>query len=503
MTSKMNIAEALSGHSKLEGIQWMLRSAPSRRALRDQLKVLLSGPNTLGPCRLRHAKIKRSGRKLRANYDAFVRVEGTEKYSARPIAVMWALDGEGDRRQGKDEMAEMQAEVLRRGVAAPFAQLMAELPEWRMHLQVSPLDARFTQLARLSDPRYVRDMLAAAHAASGLASDRPRPDGYAVTSMRYAPGERHVLRYDPLGADKGGTVFAKLYAGEQGAHASHVTRKVADWLAEHGEGVTAVRPLAYVAEDGVVLYPRVLGAPLSEHLRRRLSQDLGRFLERAGAAVRTLHHLPQAVVGSLQPHDFTAELSKAARASKHIPRLLPSVGEAIRALLERARELHERLPQEPPTFTHGDLKSEHLWATQSGPTLIDFDTCCLADPAFDVGRFLADLQLWFAAYDRKGLEQAQAQFLAGYAPAMPVERLVRARLYEAVQLVKIARRIPLFNHDWAARTGQLIRRAQAVMKALELNFGSRATQASSRGFREQHHTSGERRRQSSERGARS
>src|SRR6266849_5554656 len=504
----MNIVDALSGRAKLEGIQWLLLSATPRRVLRDQLKSLLPAPNMLGPCRLRRVRF-RPGRKLTAYYDARVRVEGTEGYLVRPIAVTWTVDGEADWRQGRDALAELQAEAVRQGVAAPFRQLTAELPEWGMHVKVSPLDAQFPQLVRLLDPRHVRDMLAAAYPASGVALDQPRPDGYAVTSIRYRPGNRHVLRYDPLHATKGGAVFAKLYTGEEGAWAFGVARHVADWLAEHGKGVTAVRPLAYVAEDRIVLYPELSGAPLSDHLRRP-SQGLARCLERAGAALHALHRLPQAVAGPLPPHDFAAEVSETARASRHIPVLLPSMGVLIDALLHRARELHERLPQEPPTFTHGDFKSDHVWAVPGGLTLIDFDSSELADPALDIGKFLAHLQLSHLTYDQPGLEQAQKRFLVGYAPGAPQERVVRARLYEAVELVKItARRVRLFDHDWESRTEQVIRRAQAVMNDLELMLGLPVTQPSLRGFlgefRKPHHTRWERRRHRrhpSEKGAR-
>src|SRR2546425_12924609 len=340
----MNIADVLSGDAKLEGAQWVLLSATPRRALRGQLRALLSAPARLGPCRLRHA-IFRPGRKLRAYYDARVHMEGTEGYRVRPIAVTWTVDEEADGRQGRDALTEMQAEALRQGVAAPFRQLTAELPEWGMHIQVSPLDPQFPQLVRLLDPRHVRHMLAAAHAASGAASDQPRPDGDAVTSIRYLPGSCHVLRYDPLAAAKGGAGFAKLYTDEEGARAFRVATQVADWLAEHGEGVATVRPLAYVAEDRVVLYPGLSGAPLSKHLRRP-GRGVARCLERAGAALHALHRLPQAVAGPLPLHDFAAEAWEAAPASGYIPALLPSVGAAIDALLDRTREVHERLPQE-------------------------------------------------------------------------------------------------------------------------------------------------------------
>src|SRR3989442_4304063 len=463
-------------------LQGLLLSATTRRVLRDQLKALLPAPNMLGPCRLRHARF-RPGRKLKAYYDARVRVEGTERYRIRPMVVTWRLDGKADWLKGRDALTEMQAEALRQGVAAPFRQLTAELPEWGMHIQVSPLDAQFPQLVRLLDPRHVRDMLAPAHAASGVASDQPQPDRYAVSSIRYLPSSCHVLRYDSLDAAKGGAVFAKLYTGEEGAHAFHVARGVADWLAEHGESVAAVRPLAYVVEDKGVLYPGLSGAPLSKHLRRPRPGVAG-GLERAGAALHALHRLPQAVAGPLQPHDFTAAARMAVRASDHIPALLPSVGAAIDALLDRTREGHERLPQEPPTFTHRDFKSTHVWITPGGQTLIDFDSSDLADPAQDVGNFLADLQLRYAAHNQPGLEHAQERFLAGYAPGAPEERLVRARLYEVVELVKMTRHLRPFNRDWASRTEQLIRRAQAVLNDLELTLGLPATQPSLPGFLE-------------------
>ena len=60
------------------------------------------------------------------------------------------------------------------------------------------------------------------------------------------------------------------------------------------------------------------------------------------------------------------------------------------------------LPQEEPGFTHSDFKADHVLVTPQGLALIDFDTCSLADPALDVGKFLADLDYWFANFGRDG-----------------------------------------------------------------------------------------------------
>ena len=157
----MNLADALSERAKLEVIQWLLLSLVPRRVLRDHLKGLLSAPNMLGPCRLRRARFK-PGRKLTAHYDALVRVEGIEGFCARPIAVTWRSDGDANQREGGDDLARIQAEALRHGVAEPFRQLAANVPEWSMHIQISPLDARKFIVLGFLEPVVARVPLASA-----------------------------------------------------------------------------------------------------------------------------------------------------------------------------------------------------------------------------------------------------------------------------------------------------------------------------------------------------
>jgi aminoglycoside phosphotransferase (APT) family kinase protein len=403
------------------------------------------------------------------------------------MEVTWRLHGDGERHGERHkekekanraaDLGEMQAEAVRRGVSAPFQLLAADLPAWGMHVRVSPLDVRFPQLVRVSDPQYVVGMVARAYAASEVARDQVPASRYAVTSIRYRPTRRHVLRYDPLDAPERGTLFAKLYGGD-GERAFHVATQVAEWLAEHGDGVTSLRPLAYLPEDGVVLYRQIFGEPLSRHLRRP-SQDVARSLKSVGVALHALHNLPQKHVGPLRVQDFAEELRQVRQSSEHLPVLLPSVGAVLKAILERASELHEQLPREQPTFTHGDFISDHVWVTHEGLTFIDFDNRCLADPALDVGKFLADLQLLYLNNGQQGVEQAQEQFLAGYGSGLTPESVIRARLYEVIKLVKMTgRRVFVFEQDWASRTERLIGRAQALMSNFDLTLGLPGRQTS-------------------------
>jgi aminoglycoside phosphotransferase (APT) family kinase protein len=474
----VNIAEVLSGRAGLAGVQWALLARPLRKLLRAELGALLAAGSTPASCRLRRAKFK-PGRKLTAYYATAIRSQDARACRMRPIAVTWTPQGNGAE-EPSPALLELQEEALARGLAAPFRQLAAEAPSWGMRLHVSPLDERFPQLVRLSDPCYVREQLAMMGTASSANPSDPsaRPAApYTITPIRYRPGQRHVLRYEPAnggnganlaGANLAGVVFAKLYHGGNGARFCRVADRVSAWLETKAEaGVTAVRPCGYLPADDVVLYPRMAGRTLSSYLRRPGS-DVARHLRRAGIMLRALHEAPPDVTAELKPHDFTLGVKLIARASEHIEVLLPSTAPAIAALLDRAQALYAHLPQETPTLAHGDFKADHLWVARASLTLIDLDDCCLADPALDIGKFLADLQWWYALSNRPGLEQAQAHFLEGYGLDSMPARLVRARLYEALWLVKITvRRVRLFDPDWAHRTVQMIGRAEAAFERLQ------------------------------------
>ncbi len=460
-----DITGTLWKNAGLADVQWTLLDTVSREVLWRALASILPDA-TLKDCRLHRAKYK-PGRHLTAYYE--VTAHDNAGDHARQIEVSWTPSGTADPRGPVDELLAMQDEAARRGLAAPFRQLTADAPEWGMRVQVAPLDVEYPQLVRTADPGYVREMLGAA------LDGRASAAGYAVTAIRYRPGQRHMLRYDPAeGAGRAegeGTFFAKIYNSDKGARIFDTASRVADRLAAHGAGMATLRPLAYLAADGLVLYPHLSGTPLSQLLRAP-GPETAQHLRQAGAALQALHHTPTDLV-ELQPHSFAREVKGTLSAGEHIHSLLPETGALLTAVVERARALYGQLPQEQHGLAYGDFKSDHLWITPGGLTLIDFDTAYLADQAIDVGKFLADLHWWYDGYGLDGVEQAQAQFLEGYLPAP--ERLLRARLYEVLVLVKTtARRVRLFDQDWAPRTQRLIARADKLLRQVEASSPSPA-----------------------------
>ncbi len=460
----LDVTTALSGRAGLAGVQWLLLGAPAREALRGALNDMLNHDAILGAMTLQRAKYK-PGRHLTAYYTVEARQPTSGPQGERHIEVIWKPTGAEDPHGDPALWQGMQAEALELGVSAPFQRLAASIPEWNMYIRVSPLDPDFPQLVRVSEPGYVRTMLTPdGHAPSGaLASD------YQIATIRYRPGQRHVLRYDPADAAEtsmAGVVFAKIYNSDKGARTFDVVTRAADWLTARSAGITTVRPLRYVPADGMLLYPCVSGTPLSSLLQDP-GADSAYSLGLAGTALKALHQIPTTLL-ELQPHSFAKEIKGIVSASEHIHTLLPETGARIRAILAEAQALHQRLAQEPPAFAYGDFKADHLWAMSTGLILIDFDTCYLFDPAIDLGKFLADLHWWYDRYDLPGVEHAREHFLEGYGAAALPERVARARLYEVLVLVKsTVRRVRLFDADWEQRTARLIRTAEGLLRNLQ------------------------------------
>jgi thiamine kinase-like enzyme len=343
-------------------------------------------------------------------------------------------------------------------------ELWRDVPDKGMRLQLWPFDPKFPQLVRLGSPSYI----AGVFSSLGIADQTP-----VITPIRYRPKERHVLRYeiDSTGTDRGETqrLYAKLYSSAQDAsRAFGVASRVVDWLELNNIGLHGNRPEAISEKDAVIFYPHAHGIPLSHQLHRS-RRWLAKQLHIIGRGLAMLHNGPEALKSDLKQNDFSKEAKVVKRASEHMQILLPDIHQKILEIVDRAEEYYSSLPQENPTFTHADFKSDHLLTTPQGLTLIDFDTCTLTDPALDIGKFLADLEWWFTQKRISGVEAAQAELLKGYSEGRESdqvvrERLERAKLFHVLILVKIVvRRVPIYKKEWSAMTGQMIDQAARLL----------------------------------------
>ena len=401
-----------------------VRTAMGAPAVRDQVRAalteMLDGP--VDAIRLRRTKFK-PGRKLTAWFDV------ASGGARRPVSVAWWADG-ASLPPGDDAL---EAEARDRGLAAPFRHLLLDLPG-PARVQAAPFDAAFPRLVPLSDPAH-------ASAVSGLGPP------VAVRTLRYRPGQRHVLRYG-----KGPTqVYVKLYAEKDAGARAQTAAAVGALLPETQARVRwldAERAALVAHAPGRPLAKLLLGAPMG-HLT-----DAGRLLSR-------IHQSPAAA--GLPVHTLAAELAAVARAAEAIDALLPATGASIREVLARTAEVMAALPGEDPVVLHGDYKSDHV-LVGSTTTVIDFDRCGTGDAALDLAKFLADLRWWLP--DEPARAAAEQAFLAGY--GHDGARLARARALEPLFSLKLtARRVRLHDAGWASRAAELV--VAAATRMLEVS----------------------------------
>lgn len=462
-----NMTEILDGTQGLAGVQEVLSGSALGERLRMILQANLIEGTQVVACRLQRAKFK-PGRKLTAYYDLQLQSPG-DAPSVRPLAVTWTRSADATAEPAPQTV---QVEAAERGLVAPFQQLTLTVAELGMTLQISPFDPRYPQLVRLNDPHYVRECFRAT--GNTDADGLPAAAGdYTVTAIRYRPGQRHVLRYDPItsgGAAGPGTIFAKVYADDTGHGLTTTIHQVADWVADHTTHVTVLRPQTYLQDEMTMLYPWVRGFPLAQLLSSG-ERTVATALWQAGAALQLLHCAPASVTQGLPQITLAAEARSLPRTCEHIQCFLPAVGQTVQRLCAEIQESYTALPQEAPTFVHGDWKADHLLLApdpMAPLTLIDFDACTLADPALDIGKFLADLAWWYPTGQQAALAQAQNAFLAGYNLGADHPRLQRAQLWAALIGVKMtAHRAPLFDRNWAKTTTTLINQYAHVFLAAQ------------------------------------
>ena len=459
----MNQEDILSGKAGLAGIHSALNGQSSRRLLRSEAQKMLRPGYRTGPFHLTRAKFKPE-RKLLAYFTFPVLDVAGKPSHLIQLAAAWQKNLDGTNHT--DDWGQLQEEANQAGLMPVQCELWRDILHKGIELQVWPFDPEFPRLVRLGNPSHVAGMLASL----GIAPDLKQLP--VITPIRYRPGERHVLRYEISSSEtRSGTgqrLYTKLYSNAQdAARAFGIANRVVDWLDTNNRGLQGNRPEAMSQEDGVIIYPHAPGIPLS-HQFQRSGRWLAVQLHTIGRGLSILHSGPGSLQAELKQNSFSNEAKVVRRASEHIQVLLPETYNKILEILEKAQERYSSLPQEKPTFTHSDFKADHLLCTPRGLTLIDFDTCKLTDPALDIGKFLADLEWWFALKGIAGVEDAQTEVVKGYVRTGESkhtfqERLARARLFHVLILVKIvARRVPIYTKEWAAITARMIERADQV-----------------------------------------
>ena len=308
-------------------------------------------------------------------------------------------------------------------------------------------------------------------AAQLLLGEETRLVEAAAEPIRYKPGSRCVFRYRlTTAAGENAAVFGKLFAEPLHALAVEaVTRRLHAEQLEDAEPPVVPRPLGTVESAGLAFSAAgAEGDGFSGRLRSGIevlmpSRHHGAgpvpavSLAAAAEAISRLHSSSIGIregVGVLRTGAREAQraLDRAEMLAAWAPDLAPRLAAVAGGVASRLRAA----VCDAPVPSHGGFKpSQLVYCSADRVVLTDLDGICLADPALDLGYFLAYLRPLTLWAERPAVETwfafAAAAFLRAYVRSMlrrgtPAHSLgatlERVPLYESALLLKIAARRP-------------------------------------------------------------
>jgi aminoglycoside phosphotransferase (APT) family kinase protein len=324
-------------------------------------------------------------------------------------------------------------------------------------------DPALPGLATALDQQRLRDTLAAAVPAlrdgdSELLRARARP-------LRYRPGKRCTLRFDLWTRDGTGeygrrTLYGKAYHKlDKAASVYHEMCMLAEADAARAGRVVLAPAVAFLPELQIVIQAPVEGVALEmylEGLQGAVTAGDARGWDgviRSAGALAAIH---TSGLSTDRERPIAAELKRFVKRATQAAEVDARAGARMGELAAALPTWLSRLPEwgEQITLVHGDCKHSQCMLASQGVAILDWDHCGMADPATDIGTYLATLRQmgihqalksrgsdastararWLRALEDEFLDAyvAQSGFGEGF--------YHRARWYEAVALMRKALR---------------------------------------------------------------
>jgi aminoglycoside phosphotransferase (APT) family kinase protein len=326
--------------------------------------------------------------------------------------------------------------------------LLVEVPPSTSDVMIRPFpdDPGLPTLPRALDPDLMREVLGRAVPGTGGARAIGR---CGVDVVRYPRQGRCVLRYrlsvgaGGLGELRHPVVFGKVYSDDDTAAttaaALRLLRRELANLPDHPR-IVVPQPLGVVPSLRLGLVEAVAGRPLLPDLLKAACAPDASASDMLSSAVRTAARTAAAIHAcsasgvALPVRDLSGEVAATERDIRLLQPMWPEVATRLRPAVTWALEAtdHHQRQGAPggwplaPVPAHGDFTPSQVLLDGPGRTgIVDVDTLCIAEPALDIGRFLAYLHVTGIRRSRGAwpvLEDMTALFLESYLEARPASR---------------------------------------------------------------------------------
>ncbi len=151
--------------------------------------------------------------------------------------------------------------------------------------------------------------------------------------------------------------------------------------------------------------------------------------------------------------------------------VFPKVGAQVKSWLNQTVDFAQTYPAMPLCFSHGDFTYTQLIFDSTAGGLVDFDTMCQAEPAQDLGHYLAYQRLNIikdqdpnSPYHPEAIERLCGLFLDTYIDVsknwIADEGLLRGRvaIYELISLIRLT------LHSWEKMKGSRLKQTISLLE---------------------------------------
>jgi hypothetical protein len=324
-------------------------------------------------------------------------------------------------------------------------------------------DPALPGLATAMDPQRMRVALIEAlpefRDGAELIGVRARP-------LRYRPGRRCTLRFDLSTRDRASgaygvrTLYGKAYHEfNKAASVYNEMQMLAASDAARSGRVLLAPAAAFLPDLMIVLQAPVVGESLEmymEGLQGNVTHGDARGWDGVIHSADALAAVHTSGVTTDRERPIEKEVKRFAKRASQAAQVDPVAGAKLSELAEALPNWLPLLPEwnERITIVHGDCKHSQCLLTADGLAILDWDHCGMADPATDIGTYLATLRQMgihqalksrgsaASAARTQWLRELEDAFLDTYVESSGFGESFypRVRWYEAVALMRKALR---------------------------------------------------------------
>jgi hypothetical protein len=352
-----------------------------------------------------------------------------------------------------DKLAPLAERMRGRPEVVAYLAPAATIEPLHMAVQVWPVAGELPTLVDATDRARMTEIL------RQTLEPRFAVEDCKIELVSYRRRQRCVLRYVVDDGARRMIAYGKVSAVGNETPQDAILDALRRRLEERGvpERFTIPRPLGRFPELQLSLFEALPGeAHIGAALEARLRGDSQRGSLPLEEMVATCGHVAAAVhtsgVTTGPVRTLASELAGLLPEIELARRFVPSLGDRAQAWLGRIAAHASHSEPLRRCLAHGDFKHEQLLFDGASSGLVDFDAICQAEPALDLGKFLAHLRTEAQRIQERASvssslgEELAEQFLRAFVGAAGEhaedESRLRARttLYEAIALLRLTLR---------------------------------------------------------------